>query len=264
MNVNELNQKIDELKSGGNNVLTNCFKRLASPTAALWKPYYSEKTVMFVNYEYKVNRLIFYTTDFRDMKENVFPQLPKGEYCMDILTKNPEEIQARCGEIGLIPKARMKRFAVNDVSAVLDENLGLMQYFNSQIGTLAQIDDAPKIYDILWRVFDVNTGHLPDLKGVEDSIKEGEFTWYSDGDKTSLLQTVTKPKSLYINQIYNANDKSIIHAILLNKIKQYCIGGGKYMFAWIEENNIASLKFHSKYNMSHDGLWNIVFKIKSI
>ena len=43
------------------------------------------------------------------------------------------------------------------------------------------------------------------------------------------------------------------------KIYEYIESGGKYMYAWVEENNIASLKFHQKYGMRHDGMWDLIY-----
>ena len=47
--------------------------------------------------------------------------------------------------------------------------------------------------------------------------------------------------------------------MLQNRLKPYVEQGGKYVYAWIEKNNIASLKFHSKYGLAHDGMWNMVY-----
>lgn len=261
MNVSEVNQKIKEIKRITPNLLTNCFESLNSPKFALSDFYCSEKTVLFISREYKVNRLIFYTADICDLKENVFPMLPKGEYCIDILTKEARETEARFKEIDLIPKSRMMRLATNDVSRALEKTSKTAEYFNPDIGELPDKKDAPKILELIWEVFDTDISHLPDLAGVENAIDREEFTWFNENGKISLLQTVIKPKSLYINQIYNPNDKSVIHAMLLNRINKYCGGGGKYMYAWVEESNAPSMKFHAKYQMKHDGLWNIIFKV---
>ena len=70
------------------------------------------------------------------------------------------------------------------------------------------------------------------------------------------------PKKFYINQIINKTGKEVIHAMLLSRLDQYRKSGGKYLYSWVEEANIASLKFHNKYGMEHDGMWNLVYRLK--
>ena len=135
-------------------------------------------------------------------------------------------------------------------------------YFDKSVGRLAEPGDAPLIYDLLWKIFDTDISHLPSIDAVNASIERKEFTLYKgDNGNISLLQADIKPRSFYINQVYNGNEKRIIHAMLLNRLSEYCSQGGKYAFAWVDENNTASLKFHQKYKMKHDGLWDIVYKV---
>ena len=70
------------------------------------------------------------------------------------------------------------------------------------------------------------------------------------------------PKKFYINQIVNKGKREIIHAILLNRLEEYIKAGGKYLYAWVEERNIASVKFHEKYGMKHDGMWSMSYSIE--
>ena len=51
----------------------------------------------------------------------------------------------------------------------------------------------------------------------------------------------------------------IIHAMMLNRLKKYSETGGRYIYAWIDEKNIASIKFHKKYGMEPDGIWDIIY-----
>ena len=50
--------------------------------------------------------------------------------------------------------------------------------------------------------------------------------------------------------------------MLQKRLKDYVNQGGKYAYAWVEKNNIASVKFHEKYGMKFDGLWNMVYALK--
>lgn len=38
--------------------------------------------------------------------------------------------------------------------------------------------------------------------------------------------------------------------------------GGKYLYAWVEAFNVASVKFHEKYGMKHDGMWSMIYSIE--
>ena len=54
----------------------------------------------------------------------------------------------------------------------------------------------------------------------------------------------------------------MIHALLLNRLAEYAETGGKYLYAWIEDKNTASIKFHKKYGMRHDGMWNMIYSVE--
>lgn len=262
MNVEYAEEKIKSLKASGARVIKNCFERLNCPENANWKEYYTDKSVIFIKPEYKVNRLLFYTTDIDDLAKNAFYQLPLGEYCLDFITKTPRSFQEETESSMIVLKARMMRISAADISDVFSKP-SVQGYMDKSVGKFASISDAPMIYDLLWKVFDTDLSHLPNIEEIKKSIKKREFTLYQgDSGNISLLQAYLKPRSFYINQIYNSNDKRIIHAMLLNRLREYCSGGGKYVFAWVDEKNTASLKFHEKYNMKHDGLWDLVYKIK--
>lgn len=256
MDCNCINEKIKTLKSRGK-VFSNYFGILEFSNCEFLT---TDKTVLIIKHEYKVDRLYYFTLDISDLLENALVRLSKSDFCLDLITKKPEQFERTFIDAGLILKSRMKRVAVSDVSQVLEGNSAVAEFFDPNIGEFPEKKDAPQIYDLLWEVFDTDISHLPDLTEVENSIDRNEFTWYNKDGKVSLLQMVIKPKSLYINQVYNPNEKNIIHAMLLNRIKEYCANGGKYMYSWVEETNIPSMKFHAKYQMEPDGLWNIVFK----
>lgn len=263
MNIEYAEEKLMTLKSDGAKVIKNCFVRLNSPENMEWKEYYTDKSILFIKPEYKVNRLLFYTTDIEDLAKNAFSQLPSGEYCLDILTKLPLYLQNELEASGAVLKARMMRISTGDVSDVFSDSSAVQNYTDKSVGKFAELTDATVIYDLLWKVFDTYISHLPSIDMIKDSIKNKEYTLYNgDNGNISLLQVDIKSRSFYINQIYNSNDRRIIHAMLLNRLSEYCSGGGKYAYAWVNEKNIPSLKFHEKYKMKHDGLWDIVYKVK--
>lgn len=258
MNCDNINEKIKALKSMGK-VYSNYFGILDFSNCEFLT---TEKTVLIIKHEYKVDRLYYYTLDISDLLENALACLRKGEYCLDLITKIPELFENEFKSAGFKLKARMMRLAAADISSVLSADSKIYGYYDKSIGKYADNTDVKTIYDLLWNVFDTDIGHLPNTDEIEDAISRKEFTlYYGDNNKLSLLQADIKAKSFYINQIINCNEKRIIHAMLLNRIKQYCENGGKYGYSWVEENNIASMKFHEKYSFKHDGLWDIVYKV---
>lgn len=54
-----------------------------------------------------------------------------------------------------------------------------------------------------------------------------------------MLQAEVMTKKFYINQVANKSEKHVIHAILLDRLEKYAEKGGKYLYAWVEEKNIA-------------------------
>ncbi len=259
MNYDGINEKIKALKSTGK-VYSNYFGGFDFSSCEVFT---TEKTVLIVKHEYKVDRLYYYTLEISDFLECVFACLSCGEYCLNMATKTPEQFQKEFNDAGFKLIARMKRLSVSDISFALSEQAGVSCYYDKSIGRFADNADVDTIYDLLWNVFDTCIGHLPDKAEIEQAVARNEFMiYYGENNKLSLLQTDIKPKSFYINQVINRNEKHIIHAMLLNRIEQYCANGGKYAYSWVEENNIASMKFHEKYNFKHDGLWDIVYKVR--
>lgn len=259
MNYDSINEKIRALKSIGK-VYSNYF---GTPDFSGCEFLTTEKTVLIIKHEYKVDRLYYYTLDISDFLECALSSLNQGEYCLDLVTRIPEQFEKEFNAGGFKLIARMKRLAVSDISSVLSADSKVYGYYDKSIGKYADNTDVKTIYDLLWSVFDTYIGHLPNEAEIEQCIYRKEFTLYcGDNGKLSLLQAIIKPKSFYINQIINCNEKQIIHAMLLNRIEQYCANGGKYAYSWIDESNIASIKFHEKYNFKPDGLWNIVYKVK--
>ena len=260
MKTAELINKISLLRKKGR-VITNCFVSFDSSDITEYEVFSSEKTIIIINQEYKVSRVWFYTSEPQDFAELLKCSLNNAEYTLDIVTKDAVFLKNELISAGFSCIAEMMRLSNNNVSEVFLSDSAVYKFLDCEYGITAKSIDADEIFDILWRTFDTRISHLPDKKELVDMIDKGEFLIYRDKEQklTSLLQTVAEPKRLYINQVYNSAEPKIIHSLLLNRIKQYCEQGGKYIYSWVEKNNIASMKFHGKYNMRHDGLWDIVY-----
>ena len=134
MNVEYAEEKIKALKSDGARVIKNCFEQLNSPMNKDWKDYYTDKSALFIKPEYKVNRLLFFTADPIDLAQNAFHLLPSGEYCLDIITKDPSQLKNELEAFGAVLKARMMRISAADVSDVFSETSPLRVYFDKSVG----------------------------------------------------------------------------------------------------------------------------------
>lgn len=266
MNELEIAKWIRTVKQSEGRVHTNCFYHFSDKTH-LWETDSSKKSLYIVNYDHGVKRVWFYTTDFEDLKELFCNSLEKTEeYLIDIVTKDRSRYGNELTAAGFQPFTSMMRMSNKDISKLFDSAAPVLSFYDEEVGIQAVLEDAESVKDKLWEVFDPRISHLPDLDEVRDSIVKGEITIYKENDSgiITLLQSVVEPKCFYINQVYNASDKKIIHAIMLSRLKQYVDKGGRYLYAWVEETNIASCKFHRKYDLSHDGLWDIVYIRHSI
>lgn len=139
--------------------------------------------------------------------------------------------------------------------------LPVMAYYDDAVGYMADISETQEIKEKMWSVFDTRVSHLLEDDELMEAIKRKEICIYRNeaGKIEAFVQTVVQPRRFYINQIYNGTEKNVIHAMLLRRLREYTEGGGQYLYAWAEEKNIASLKFHGKYGMKPDGMWNMVY-----
>lgn len=263
MNTEAVVREITRLKSLHKKLHTNCFAQLSSYGEQEWQAAFSQDSGYILNRDHGVGRIWFYTADFQDLAILMQGGLDeKEEYVVDILAKDAAQYQSELQEMGFSEFARMMRMSNADVSATLKSSPALMEHYDSRIGMKAGLKDAQEIHRKLWEIFDSRISHLPALEEVEESICREEFYLQraKDGSVGALLQRVVAPKSFYINQIYNGMGKEVIHAILLRELQKYCENGGKYAYAWVEERNAASVRFHGKYGLRHDGLWNVVYR----
>ena len=255
----ELIESIKRIKQE-RGVLSNCFENPAT-FSQNFEAYEMSHSVLIVKHEYRVDRMLFYTSDPAELIL-LTHHLPKGQYYLDMLTKDPSLMREILleGEFNCV--AEMERLSSSDITLVLEKDSQVMQYFDRNYGEIATLSDTDEIYDLLWRIFSTGVSHLPDREQLSQSISAGEILVNRGDDGIdALLQTVVKPKSFYINQVYNGSRTRGIHAMMLNRLMDYHSNGGRYVYAWVDRNNTASQKFHKKYGLTHDGLWNMVYQL---
>lgn len=256
-----ISDHIRRLKAGGKRVFSNSYLRFAR-NEQKWETAVSPASILILNVDHGVHRLLFYTTDFRDLGKIIRNSLERAEeYVIEIVSKDENLYKEELESMGFAVLARLCRVSVKDISPVFHEGNGISQMVDASIPTGAKVEDADSILETLWNVFDTRISHLPDRNEICRSIQRGEFCIYKDGDLNvkTILQSVEAPKSFYINQVYNSERKEVIHSIMYEKLKSYHVSGGRYVYAWVDETNLASLKFHAKYGMQPDGLYTSVY-----
>lgn len=256
MNIEDIRTFRQNLKTVGR-VETNVFSDDA--ILNIEEVYASEKAVLISCLDCGVKRLYFYTVDFSTLN-NLFPSLKQGEYTLEMLSRNSEEKKDFLTQNGFTLLAQMMRMSVRDCSHFLTDS-SLLQYADDNVGLIPNINLASAINRQLRTIFDARISHLQSDNELRQSIERGEVEIHQTQDNSidAILQVVFKPQNFYINQIYNGTEKKIIHAMLQKRLRAYINQGGKYAYAWVEKDNIASVKFHEKYGFKPDGLWNMVY-----
>ena len=224
--------------------------------------YHSEKSLLISSVDCNVRRLYYYTVDFGSLG-SLFPLLKNQEYVLEFLTRNVDEKSDFLKENGFSLLAQMMRVSTLDCANAL-LNQSVSKYADDSVGMYPDSGLCSTINKKLHEIFDSRVSHLQNDEGLKKAIENGEITIHQDSAENvdAILQVVVQPKRFYINQIYNGAEKKIIHAMLQKRLRDYVNQGGKYAYAWVEKNNVASVKFHEKYGMKFDGLWNMVYLLK--
>lgn len=216
-----------------------------------------EEEFIFSWEDHGVQRLTFFVKNWKSL-DDLLTLIDGGKYYLEFMTKEPEEIVP----VGTERVAAMMRLANSDCRSVLELDSPVLRYLDPTIGVPAVEQDIREINQILWNTFHTEISHL--LTDTEMKTKIEQIIIHRKDQKIdAILQAEVLPKRFYINQIVNHGDRKNIHAMLLNCLKKYIDAGGKYLYAWVADNNIASQKFHAKYGMTHDGMWNMIYCLES-
>lgn len=252
---------IKTLKKSGKKVFSNSYTRFADG-GRTWNVSFSRQSVLILNVDQGINRLLFYTTDFEDFEELLRTSMDEEkEYVIDIVSKDRDLYREELARAGFAMLAAMHRVSVKDISPLFMNANNISVMVDESLPVMANSEDADLLLQKLWDIFDTRISHLPDREEICRSIQDGEFCIYRDDalQVRAFLKSVAAPKSFYINQVYNGAQKEVIHSIMYTRLRQYYLNGGRYVYAWVEEDNIASLKFHAKYGLQPDGLYTCVY-----
>lgn len=248
---------IKELKLKGKRVQSNCFFRFVDEKKT-WEVYHSDESIILIKEDNGVFRIFFYTIDFSDLKQLMNQKLSEDrEYTLEIVGKDRNLYCDELTGMGFQVLARMSRLSIKDVSTYLAEK---EEYQDVSVIT-AGVEDVSELKEKLWKIFDTRVSHLPNEEELKASIEKQEISLYrnDNGNITAFLQSVVEPRSFYINQVYNAAEKKVIHSIMYRRLAEYVENDGKYVYAWVDETNMASMRFHKKYGLEPDGLWTCVY-----
>lgn len=258
----QIKEAIEKLKKNGR-LVTNVYTAniINHSSVFLW----NADAILLSYNDHGVNRLYYYAHKL-DNIEGLIESLSEDEYVLEFMTKNAEDSSEVLQQLGFQCLAQMMRMSVRDVAVSVKNNNFASQYFDEAIGTFPGESLAQDINKVLWKVFDTRVSHLQDDDELKRSIEKREVLIHQneEGSVDAVLQTIIQPQRFYINQVYNGADKSVIHSMMHQRLKEYIAAGGKYAYAWVDKNNIASVKFHQKYGLQHDGMWNMVYVLKRV
>ena len=213
-------------------------------------------SLLFAYEDHGIQRLTYFVKDWQTLNE-LIDQIDGGVYFLEFMTKDPEEYIPKKAE----KTAALMRLANPDCRSVFDIDSLVLQYRDPVVGEQAKEKDAEEINQILWGTFHTEISHLLTDEEVRKRIDQFSIHRAEKGID-ALLQADIMPKKFYINQVINHGEKKNIHAMLLTRLEEYVNNGGKYLYAWVEDKNTASQKFHAKYGMKHDGMWNMVYRLE--
>lgn len=236
--------------------LTNCYSTdLLEKVDRIWE---NGDSFVFSYEDHGVCRLVFFV-DAWETLDNLLEDLDPGRWFLEFMTRDPKEYVPRGGKT----VTRMLRMANPDCRSVFDPASPLTAFRNEAKCEMAQTSDAEEITALLWNVFRPEISHLLYENEMRELIRAGQITVHrTEGRIDALLQAEVLPKKFYINQVVNRGERRFVHAMLLSRLEQYVEAGGKYLYAWVEENNMASRRFHGKYGMEHDGMFSMIYLIK--
>lgn len=238
-------------------LLNNCYTLDVVKTAnKLWS---MDGEFVFSYEDHGVDRLVFFAKDW-DSVNKLLEMIDQERYYLEFVTRNRDAYIPE----GAVLRAAMMRVSNPDCRDVLAPGSPVIQYKDSAAVEAAKEADAEEINEILWSTFHTEVSHLLTDDELREKIREEQVFVHRNeyGGIGALLQAEVMPKKFYINQIVNKSKKHVIHAILLDRLGKYIEEGGKYLYAWVEDKNIASLKFHEKYGMAHDGTWSMIYGIE--
>ena len=248
----------EKIKAANNRrLLTNCYSMdVIECCQGIW----AQGDEFIFSYEdHGIQRLVFFAKEWESV-DRMLAQIGGGRFFLEFITKEPNEYVPNMST----QVAAMMRLSNPHCQDVFEVNSPVIKYKGAVAVESAREHDTKEINEILWSTFHTEISHLLSDKELIERIKAGQLTIHRNAENRidAILQADVKPRKFYINQIVNKSDREVIHAILLDRLEKYIESGGRYLYAWVDNKNVASIKFHEKYGMKHDGLWSMIYCIE--
>ncbi len=210
--------------------------------------------------DHGMHRLIYFATD-KDVLAELIKHVPSGKFYLEFITNDCGEFSEELSRETLI--YRMKRLANKDCSSIFNDSK-IMQYEDDKAGIYPDVIEAHEINEVLRNIFSEENSHLLYDAEIEAAVRERQITIHRNdsGNIDSILKVVINPKKFYVNYVYNDGLRKNIHAMMISRLKEYHAAGGRYIYSWVADDNIASLKWHGKYGMEHDGVWDMIYRVE--
>lgn len=240
-----------------NQFLSNCYiLDVVSKSNNLWE---IDNGFIFSYEDHGIERLIYFVKEW-SLLDKLLLMVTDGKYYLEYVTKS----SSNCDIKNVKTITKMIRLSNPGCNSVFSNGSEVLKYKDAVLVEKAKVSDTETINKMLWSTFHTEISHLLYDDELRKKIENGEITIHrnNSGKIDALLQAEVLPKRFYINQVINKTDKQVIHAVLLKRLEEYVSKGGKYLYSWVEENNIASMKFHKKYGMKEDGTYSMIYCIE--
>ena len=248
----EINNAVTDLKKQGLRIKSNVFDMIDA--LKTYDAVITAESVVYIEKDHGINRLKFYTSSSEDIVKILRDiSIP---ITADIISKNSDEFSSEMDKSGFTLLARMRRLVNRDITETVNKLIP-PKFIR---GGVALSSDTKAINNLLWTTFDTRISHLFSDDELAAVIEKGEvFTVKEHNEVVSVLHRLTDNNRFYINQVINLSDKECIHSLMYAELRKFCDSGGRYLYAWVQDTNIASSKFHAKYGMAFDGLYDLVY-----
>ena len=262
METAKIKDKIDQLNRKHSKIITNSYMGFLDTIVGGFNFYENANAILISYSDCGVRRLVFYSNDVEHLRA-LLSEMPAGEYIMEKADRIGFESDLDLCGAGFEKLKKLDRYSNNRIDELLGSDIPVLKYRGAVSKMVFTAAHRENVNRLLYETFDARISHLPDERLLSEQLDAGEFVGVmGDSEIVTLLQRRIEKKKFYINQIINKGEKKNIHAMLLNRLEDYINNGGKYLYAWVEDRNIASQKFHAKYGMKHDGMWNMVYRLE--
>lgn len=261
--LEEIKIKINEIKKNSIRPLTNFYDNIPK-NRNIVSVYNKEKSIVFCVDDNSVYRGYFYSSDLDELQD-LLGKLNKNTI-VDIITKKENlDVSILLNKSGFEKYAIFKR-ASNPNICEFDEinNAEYLENKLDNLGKYAELRDLKLIHSKLYKIFNPYTSHIMTVDELEYMIINKQvMVNITNNDLVSFLIFRIEGCKFYINHVYNNGDRKIIDYIMKKSLTKY-INDFKinYLYSWIDEKNVRSIRFHERYGMKFDGLIDFIY-IKS-